>query len=286
MRRQGGHYGGDSGSGGGGHHGYGGAPPQMHQHHQNSKSGYYQGRHQEQQPLGEKEGGQHNNQWRWERDGAQAKLPQTPMSPTAPFPEGQGREAPRSYYQSQRLDARMPLERQAGGDPRSQPHEEDMDIGYEDNRMVRTFEGLEQGFLDDIMKLSKEQTDAEDAENARHMERLNAINAQYEEQLVALRARHATQRDEFLRRESQARQQQYQQIVMEPYPTSGIGSSDPRGFSAGTASAGEPHRAYNSDSYDSYRERGRYPGNARDHGYEPKVPYPRGRAYDTGSRYY
>lgn len=64
----------------------------------------------------------------------------------------------------------MPLERQGGGDHRSQHHEEDMDIGYEDNRGPQTFEGLEQGFLDDIMKLSKEQTDAEDAENARHRE--------------------------------------------------------------------------------------------------------------------
>ncbi|KAI3450780.1 hypothetical protein Pfo_007445 [Paulownia fortunei] len=287
MRRQGGQYGGDSGGGDGGNHAYGGgASAQMHQQHQNSKSGYYQGRHQEQQPLGEKEGGQHNNQWRWERDGAQDKLPQTAMSPTAPFSEGQGREAPRSYYQSQRLDPRMPLERQGGRDPRSQPHEEDMDIGYEDNRVLLTFEGLEQRFLDDIMKLSKEQTDAEDAENARHRERINAINAQYEEQLFALRTRHASRRDDFLQRESQARQQQYQQIVMEQYPTSGIGPSDPRGFNPGTASAGEPHRAYSSDSYDSYRERGRFPANARDHGYESKVPYPRGRAYDTGSRYY
>ena len=64
----------------------------------------------------------------------------------------------------------MPVERQGGGDPRSQSHEEDMDIGYEDNRMPPTLEGLEQRFVDDIMKLSKEQTDAEDAENARHRE--------------------------------------------------------------------------------------------------------------------
>lgn len=62
----------------------------------------------------------------------------------------------------------MPSEKQSGGDSRSQPHEEDMDIGYEDNQVAQTFETLEQRFLDDIMKLSKEQTDAEDAENARH----------------------------------------------------------------------------------------------------------------------
>lgn len=284
MRRHGGHYGGDSGGGGGGHNSYGGGAAQLHHQHQNnSKTGYYQGRHQEQHP-GEKEGGQHNNQWGWERDGTEAKLPQTAMSPTAPFSDGQGREASRSYYQNQRQDPRMPLERQGGGDHRSQHHEEDMDIGYEDNRGPQTFEGLEQGFLDDIMKLSKEQTDAEDAENARHRERINSINTQYEGQLLALRARHASRRDEFIRRESQARQQQYQQIVMDQYPTSGHGpNSDPRGP---TGSGGDPHRSYNSDSYDSYRERGRFQGNARDHGYEPKVPYPRGRAYDTGSRYY
>ncbi|XP_057808057.1 uncharacterized protein LOC131022562 [Salvia miltiorrhiza] len=272
MRRQGGHYGGDSGGGGGA------------QSNQNSKSGYYQGRHQEQhQQPGDKDGAQHSNQWRWERDGGpEAKLPQTAMSPTAPFSEGQGRDAPRSYYQNQRMDPRMPTERQGGGDPRSQSHEEDMDIGYEDTRVTPTLEGLEQRFVDDIMKLSKEQTDAEDAENARHRERIIAINAKYEEQLFALRAKHVSRRDEFLRRESQARHQQYQQIFMEQYPTSGAGpSSDPRSVNAG--SGGEPHRSYNSDSYDSYRERGRYP---RDHGYEPKAPYPRGRAYESASRYY
>lgn len=103
------------------------------------------------------------------------------------------------------------------------------------------------------------------------IQRINTINAQYEEQLVALRARHASRRDEFLRRESQARHQQYQQVVIEQYPTSGVGPSN-------------HHRG--SDTYDTYRERGRFPGNTRDHGYEPKVPYPRGRSYDTSSRYY
>lgn len=84
MRRHGGHYGGDSG--GGGYNAYGGGAAQLHHQHQNSKTGYYQGRHQEQH-LGEKEGGQHNNQWGWERDGPD-KLPQTAMSPTAPFSDG------------------------------------------------------------------------------------------------------------------------------------------------------------------------------------------------------
>ncbi|KAL3616046.1 hypothetical protein CASFOL_040340 [Castilleja foliolosa] len=172
--------------------------------------------------------------------------------------------------------------------------------------LTPTLEGLKQRFIDDLMKLSKEQTDAEDAENARHREnypygdftqhaaakaslRINAINAHYEEQLLALRARHATRRDEILRRESQARQQQYQQMVIKTYPTNNNmgGPSDPQDFNPASASAVEPHRSYNnSESYDSFRERSRFPGNARNNGYESKVPYPKSRAYDSGSRYY
>lgn len=83
---------------------------------------------------------------------------------------GQGGDAPRSYYQGQRPDPRMALEKQGSNDPRSQPREEDTNVGYEDKPMLQTFEGLEKRFIDDIMKLAKEQTDAEDAENARHRE--------------------------------------------------------------------------------------------------------------------
>lgn len=45
-----------------------------------------------------------------------------------------------------------------------------MDIGYEDNPISQTFEGLEQKFFDGILKLAKDQSNAEDAENARHRE--------------------------------------------------------------------------------------------------------------------
>jgi len=45
-----------------------------------------------------------------------------------------------------------------------------MDIGYEGNPLLQTFEVLEQKFHNDIMKLAKEQNDAEDSENARHKE--------------------------------------------------------------------------------------------------------------------
>ncbi|THG04364.1 hypothetical protein TEA_025701 [Camellia sinensis var. sinensis] len=203
---------------------------------------------------------------------------------TSAYIPGQGGDTSRSYFQGQRQDSKMALERQGNNDPRSQPREEDMDIGFEDNPSSRTFEGLEQRFLDDIMKLSKEQTDAEDAENARHRERINTINAQYQEQLAALRARHSGRRDEFLRRESHARQQQYQQATMDHYPNSGMGPSDPHGY--GGAAGSESHRTYNVDQYDSYRERARFLGSTRDHGFESRGPYPGGRVYDTGSRYY
>ncbi|XP_028090727.1 uncharacterized protein LOC114290919 [Camellia sinensis] len=246
------------------------------------KSGHYQGRSEpltsdKEHPYGASKA---DGQWRWERDGS--KVPNS-MSPQM-FNEGQGGDTSRSYFQGQRQDSKMALERQGNNDPRSQPREEDMDIGFEDNPSSRTFEGLEQRFLDDIMKLSKEQTDAEDAENARHRERINTINAQYQEQLAALRARHSGRRDEFLRRESHARQQQYQQATMDHYPNSGMGPSDPHGY--GGAAGSESHRTYNVDQYDSYRERARFLGSTRDHGFESRGPYPGGRVYDTGSRYY
>jgi len=206
------------------------------------------------------------------------------------FTEGQGGDAPRPYYQGQRPDFKMASEKQGNNDPRSLPPEEDMDIGYEDKHLSQTFEGLEKRFLDDLTKLSKEQSDAEDAENARHREKINTINTQYQEQLEALRARHANRRDDYLLRESHARQQQYQKAMMDQYPNSSMGPNDPHGYggvAGGGGGGGEPHRVYNEDHYDSYRERARFLGGNRDHhGFEPRGPYPGGRVYDTGSRYY
>ncbi|KAA8550137.1 hypothetical protein F0562_001847 [Nyssa sinensis] len=247
------------------------------------RSGHYQARPEpltsEEHPYGNSKA---DGQWRWERDGSKVTNPRSSHW----FNEGEGGDASRSYYQGQRPDPKMALEKRGSNDSRSQPHEEDMDIGYEDNLLSRTFEGLEQSFLDDITKLTKEQTDAEDAENTRHWERIKAIDAQYQEQLAALQAHHTGSKDEFLRRESHARQNQYQQVVMEQYRNSGTGPSDHHGYSAVTAPAGEPHRAHNTDHYDSYRERARFLGGTRDHGFERRGPFPGGRVYDTSSRHY
>ncbi|CAJ1976594.1 unnamed protein product [Sphenostylis stenocarpa] len=90
-----------------------------------------------------------------------------------------------------------------------QPHEQNMEIGYEESRPLPTYEGLEQRFIDEIMILTREKSDAEDAEFARHEERILEINTEYQEKLSSLRALQATQREEFLRQELHARVNQY-----------------------------------------------------------------------------
>lgn len=250
------------------------------------KPGHFQGRLEAFTPERERPYGSSNaeGQWRWERDGSKVSNSMASYLSN----EGQGGDAPRSYFQGQRPDPKVALEKQSNSDPRSLVHEENMSVVYEGNPLSHTFDALEQKFHDEIMKLAKEQNDSEDAENARHREKLNAINAQYEEQLAALRARHAVRRDEILQRESQLRQQQYQQAMMDQYPISGMGSSDPHGYSgiATSAAVAEAYRGYNTDNFDSHRERARFLGDARDRGLEPRGPYPGGRVYDTGSRYY
>lgn len=51
-----------------------------------------------------------------------------------------------------------------------QPHEQDMEIGYEESPPPPTYEGLEQRFIAEIMKLARERSNEEDAEFARHKE--------------------------------------------------------------------------------------------------------------------
>ncbi|XP_042476182.1 uncharacterized protein LOC122057895 [Macadamia integrifolia] len=235
-------------------------------------------------------------QWQWDRDGPK----KSNSMASHVYSEGQGGDPSRSYCQGERPDPKLGLEKHANKEPRSQNHEEDMEIGYEDTILPQTFEGLEQKFLDEIMKLSKEQNGAEDAENARHREKMNAINTEYQEKLIALRARHSTLREEFLRRESQARQHQYQQAEMSPY-TNRMGQSEPKSYGAAAATAaageahrtyasdqaaGEAHRAYASGQFDSYRERAQFLAAGRSHGIESRGLYPGGHVYNTGGRYY
>ncbi|KAM3000742.1 hypothetical protein FF2_037114 [Malus domestica] len=68
------------------------------------------------------------------------------------------------------LISKHTLEKQINNDSRSQPLNEEMDLVYEDKPSSQIFEDLEKKFLDDIRNLAKEQSDAEDVENARHRE--------------------------------------------------------------------------------------------------------------------
>ncbi|XP_048234223.1 uncharacterized protein LOC8281556 isoform X2 [Ricinus communis] len=217
-------------------------------------------------------------QWRWER--GESKM-SNPMASRI-FSEGQGVDASRSYFQGKGpgQEAKLALEKQGIGDPRFGTHDDNMQIGFEDKPLLQSFEGIEQKFRDDIIKLAKEQNDAEDAENARHRE--------YQEQLSALRARHAGRRDEFLRKESHARQHQYQQSMTDHFPDSRMGPGDPHGYNGSAPSAviNDNHRAYNTDQFESYGERTRFLGNSKDQGFEPRCLYHGGRVYDTGPRYY
>ncbi|MED6110326.1 hypothetical protein PIB30_041829 [Stylosanthes scabra] len=226
-------------------------------------------------------------QWRWEVD--ESKMSNSMASRM--YNEGQGGDASRSYFQGQRPDPKLALQNQSNNDSRSQAHEKDMDVGYEGNHLSRSFEGLEQNFHDDIIKLAKELNDAEDAEHARHREKINAINTQYEEKLAALRALHASRRAEFLQRESYVRQQKYQQNIRDPYPSSGMAARDPHGgYSTVNASpaGGEAQRGYSAEHFNPYsnRERARFLGGSRDQGFEPRGQFLGGRVYDTGSRHY
>lgn len=74
--------------------------------------------------------------------------------------------APPSPFQGKWSDSRSSLEREIHPDSENMPS----NARYDDSELPQTFEGLEQKFVDDISKLAKEQYDAEDAENARHVQ--------------------------------------------------------------------------------------------------------------------
>ncbi|CAK7325162.1 unnamed protein product [Dovyalis caffra] len=225
-------------------------------------------------------------QWQWDRESQNVRNQLPPHG----FGEGQGGNGTRSYYHGQPPDPKVGLENQSNKEAsRTQPHEQDMELGFEDSTLPMSFEGLERKFFDEVMKLAKEQSDLEDAENARHREKISEINTRYQEKLSAVRVQQANRREEFLRKESQARLSQYQQASMSHYPNTGL--QDTRGYSgaaaAGAGISGETHRGYASSQFESYRERTQYSGGGRAQGNEGRVPYPEGRVYNnSGARYY
>lgn len=114
-------------------------------------------------------------------------------------------------------------------------------------------------------------------------QRLNEINTQYQEKLVAIRARQANLRDEFLRKELEVHHKQYQQASMSSYhPNEAYGY----GSVPAAAAHGDSHQAYGRGSFDSYRERPEFGGGAQSREFESRGQYPGGRAYNSGGRYY
>ncbi|GMP22146.1 hypothetical protein CsSME_00000291 [Camellia sinensis var. sinensis] len=204
-----------------------------------------------------------------------------PMS-SHPYSEGQGGNAARSVYEGQMPDPKVDSLKQPNMESGFQAHEQDMEIGYEDKPSTLTFEGLEQRFLDEIMKLAKEQSDAEDAENAKHREKIIQINTQYQEKLLSLRAQQAKRREEFLLKEAQARLHQYQQAGLNHHHPTNAGPIDPRGGYGGAA-ATEAHRAYATGQSESYRDRTPFLGGGRNQGTDARVPIPEGRVYNNTS---
>ena len=143
------------------------------------------------------------------------------------------------------------------------------------------------------------------------LQRLKEINTQYQEKLLALRARQANYRDEFLRKESLARQQQYQQASISHYANNSVAgeqhgyhptalpgeqhSYHPAAAATPAAAAGsaygEAHRGYASGhgQYESFTDRPDYPefhggGGGRGRGFEHRSQYPGGRPYSSGGR--
>ncbi|KAK9691581.1 hypothetical protein RND81_09G205800 [Saponaria officinalis] len=216
--------------------------------------------------------------WQWDRDAQQ-------MSPHL-YSDGQRGYTSKSFYSTPMPDVKLNTNQES----RVLPQEQDMEVGYEDNPAPQTLDGLEQKFRDDIMKLSKELVDTENAENARHREKIIEIDNQYQEKISALRTRHATRREEFFRKESQSRLHQYQLAGAGTYPNNSapadINHSN-HGYGGMPGSIpGEPQRQYESGQYDTFRnpeslERRRMQGA------DTRVPTPGGgRVYNTGSRYY
>ena len=235
-------------------------------------------------------------QSQWDRGGP--NIPNQ-ISPYA-YNEGQSAEGKRSFYDGQQSDMKVGLEKQPRKESRDQPRTDKIEARHDDYNLPRTFESLEKSFREDIVVLSKELNDAEDAENTRHRERLNEINAQYHEKLLALRARQTAYREEFLRKESLERQQQYQKATISNYANNVV-PREPRGYPPTAAatppaaapsggSYGEAHRGYASGQYETFGERPDYPefhggGQGRDHGFEHRGhQYPGGRAYNSGGR--
>lgn len=197
-----------------------------------------------------------------------------------------------SHYIDQNQDHRTNMEKESGI-TKDQDLAPDMESGYGQQSMPQTLEALEHRFVQETMELTKELNDAEDKESARHRERMRSIREQYQQNMVTLRAQQAKYREDFLRRESQLRQQQYehhqQQTGSNYYnynlsrPMSGFNSGvhDQIGHRIGSADRNEVFGGYG-----SHKGEGPYynasHGFNRNPGYDAGMLHPGNHGYDSG----
>lgn len=113
------------------------------------------------------------------------------------------------------------------------------------------------------------------------IQKIGEINTQYKEKLMVLRSRQSNHRDDFLRREMQARQQSYQQHAGNKF----LGGEHPHSY-------GQPPTAYSGGQFEApYRERAPTLQGAHGQGFEGRGSYPNsggGQGYNSsrGGRFY
>ncbi|KAF3331619.1 hypothetical protein FCM35_KLT03025 [Carex littledalei] len=312
-----------------------GVNPMLQQHHPYPSQQLSGNAYSTQDPLWPSDARYSGSSWpaegQWQRDRDSAKDPNNKISSySTGYSEGkcyfllvipidatdllcQGKAGSHSYlYEEQRVDTKHGTEKAGSTDSRAaNPNNCALEGGYKDNASVpQTIDALEQRFLQDLTKLLKEQHDTEDAEFSRHRGRLNEINTQFQEKLVSLRAKQGKIREDFLRKESQSRLQQYQQYQhinsMAHLQNNNTPPPQPSGAHHSYPSAGGHnmeatertayHSAYGAEGYPGgyggdAAPRGPYPtqashykstGHAHGRGLEPH--YAGGRAYNAGGR--
>ncbi|CAM6107261.1 unnamed protein product [Calypogeia fissa] len=203
---------------------------------------------------------------------------------------GKGSGSEGGYYHGGNQDS-GPYQSQSGGG--SLPElEQDLDLGYDEKPVAQTLDELENRFLQETIELTKDQNGEEDKENAKHRERMKEIQEQYQQKMTILRSKHAKQREEFLRHESQVRQHQYQQHAgygMYQYgggngpPSSRGGPFNGSGYDRGAHSASpenlQGHGHGHLGVYDSYKDGGPLYSNNVSHSYSRKQGYESNKNY-------
>ncbi|KAH9298924.1 hypothetical protein KI387_030606, partial [Taxus chinensis] len=122
---------------------------------------------------------QGDGRWNWEgtRNGPNSVPPHT-------YKEGRGLSDPTSgnmspskvrgpdgaspYYHGQMTDSIPPEGNNVM--PKESAQKQEVSVGFEDQSLTKSLEAFEQNLMNEVMKLMKEQDDAEDEENTRHRE--------------------------------------------------------------------------------------------------------------------